>query len=91
MKYYGQPFNGIPTDQFLHERYFQNKQNGFFIECGAADGFNLSNCKFFEESMGWRGINIEASPVKYAKLIKNRPNSFLNLNKDFLMNQEYMF
>jgi FkbM family methyltransferase len=84
MKYYGQMFNGVPADKFLHERYFQNKQNGFFIECGAADGFNLSTCKFFEESMGWTGINVEASPAKYAELLKNRPNSFVNLNKGLL-------
>lgn len=84
MRYYGQYFNGIPVDKFLHEKYFKDKQNGFFIECGAADGLNLSCCKFFEESMGWRGINVEASPVKYGKLLQNRPNSFLNLNKGLL-------
>jgi exonuclease III len=32
MKYYGQIFNGIPVDKFLHERYFQDKKDGFFIE-----------------------------------------------------------
>jgi len=84
MRYYGQIFNGVPVDKLLHEKYFQNKQNGFFIECGAADGFNLSSCKFFEEFMGWKGVNVEASPAKYAKLIQNRPNSFLNLNKGLL-------
>ena len=82
MKYYGQIFNGVPVDRFLHEKYFYNKPNGFFIECGAADGFNLSSCKFFEEFMGWKGVNVEASPAKYAKLIQNRPNSFLNLNTE---------
>jgi FkbM family methyltransferase len=83
-KYYGQIFNGMPVDQFLHQKYFSDKTNGFFIECGAADGLNLSCCKFFEESMGWKGINVEASPTKYAKLIQNRPDSFLNINKGLL-------
>jgi len=84
MRYYGQIFNGVPVDKLLHEKYFQNKQNGFFIECGAADGFNLSSCKFFEEFMGWKGVNVEASPTKFAQLVENRPNSFLNLNKGLL-------
>lgn len=84
MKYYGQVFNEIPVDALIHQKYFPSKKNGFFIECGAADGFNLSSCKFFEEFMGWEGINVEASPTKYAKLIKNRPNSFANVNKGLL-------
>ena len=84
MKYYGQHFASGQVDEFLYNRYFQNKENGFFIECGAADGFNLSSCKFFEENLGWVGINMEASPDKYAKLVINRPDSFLNLNKGLL-------
>lgn len=92
-KYYGQVFRdpnagylyrGVPVDKFLHDNYFKDKRDGFFIECGAADGLNLSCCKFFEETMGWQGVNIEASPVKFKKLVENRPNSFLNLNKGLL-------
>jgi len=84
MRYYGQRFAMGQVDEFLYNRYFRNKHDGFFIECGAADGFNLSSCKFFEETMNWKGINMEASPDKYEKLIQNRPNSFLNLNKGLL-------
>ena len=84
MRYYGQYIAGNQVDRFLHLNYFPNKKDGFFIECGAADGFNLSSCKFFEEFMGWKGVNMEASPDKYKKLVENRPNSFLNLNKGLL-------
>lgn len=85
MNFYGQNFPVIgKVDEFLYNKYFLNKKNGFFIECGAADGFNLSSCKFFEETMGWKGINMEASPDKYSKLVENRPDSFLNLNKGLL-------
>jgi|LakMenEpi03Aug12_release.lakeMendotaPanAssembly.Ray.scaffolds.fasta_scaffold59755_2 hypothetical protein len=58
-KYYGQVpnagylYRGVPVDKFLHDNYFKDKRDGFFIECGAADGLNLSCCKFFEETMGW--------------------------------------
>lgn len=83
-KYYGQIFNGTPVDRFLYERYFMDKKNGFFIEAGAADGLNLSSCRFFEEVLDWSGINVEASPDKYSELIKNRPDSYLNINKGLL-------
>ena len=68
--YYGQ----FLLDQYLHETFFQNKRDGFFVECGATDGLLESNCKFFEDSLGWTGINIEAAPPLYTELIKNRPN-----------------
>lgn len=73
--YYGQ----FGLDKFLFERYFQNKRDGFFVECGALDGNLESTCKFFEESLGWRGMNIEPVPPMFQKLKENRPNS-INVN-----------
>lgn len=76
MKFYGQ--FSVPVDEFIYERYFKNDKRenlGFFIECGAFDGLTDSSCKFFEETLGWKGVNIEASPPVYKKLIENRPNS----------------
>jgi len=78
MKFYGQ-FDP-PVDKLLYERYFPEKRGGLFVECGAAEGTLESSCKFFEESMGWRGINIEASPRLFRSLIATRPTSFLNIN-----------
>lgn len=49
------------------------------MECGAFDGVTESSCKYFEESLGWQAINVEASPAIFAQLVKNRPHS-LNLN-----------
>jgi FkbM family methyltransferase len=69
--YYGQ----LDLDKVIHERFFQNKRDGFFVECGAYDGLVESTCKFFEESMGWKGLNIEPVPYTFERLIKNRPNS----------------
>ncbi len=77
-KYYGQ-FDP-PVDQFLHERYFQNSPSGLaYIECGAFDGEYESSGKFFEETLHWRAINIEPSPLIFPRLAENRPDS-LNLN-----------
>jgi len=84
MKFYGQSSkrrDKIPIDKFLYERYFKSLNNfkGVCLECGAADGETISSTKFFEETLGWKCINIEPHPDSYAKLILNRPNS-LNIN-----------
>jgi FkbM family methyltransferase len=76
MRFYGQWTP--PVDQVLFERYFQGHHNGFFIEAGAFDGLIESSCKFFEESLGWRGANLEPTPWNFRLLEKNRPAS-LNL------------
>jgi FkbM family methyltransferase len=73
MHFYGQW--DPPVDKFLYENYFKNKKNGTFIECGAFDGYTECCCKFFEQYMGWTGINIEPAPNIYQKLCQNRPNS----------------
>jgi FkbM family methyltransferase len=74
--YYGQ----LEQDRFIHERYFLDKRNGISIECGAFDGVMESATYFFEESMGWSAINIEASPPIYNMLDSNRKKS-ININK----------
>jgi FkbM family methyltransferase len=74
--YYGQS----EQDRFIHERYFLDKRNGISIECGAFDGVMESATYFFEESMGWSAINIEASPPIYNMLDSNRKKS-ININK----------
>lgn len=75
--FYGQ-FNP-PVDKEIYERYFLEKKEGISIECGAFDGVTDSCTKFFEETMNWKTINIEALPIAYNKLVNNRPNS-INLN-----------
>lgn len=77
-KFYGQ-FDP-PVDQFIFERYFPDKNiRGVFVECGAFDGQTECSCKFFEESMGWTGYNLEPVPWLFEQLTENRPQS-RNLN-----------
>lgn len=72
MKFYGQ-FDP-PVDRFIFKRYFPDKGiSGVFVECGAFDGVMESSCKFFEETLGWRGFNFEPVPVLYDRLVVNRP------------------
>lgn len=77
MKFYGQCAieGGASIDQIIYDRYFTNYPKGVAIECGATDGLENSTCKFFEESLGWKVINIEGSLINYMQLVKNRPNS----------------
>ena len=78
MQFYGQ-FE-TPVDRFIFERYFPDTGiMGTFVECGAFDGLTECSCKFFEESMGWTGYNLEPVPWIFEKLIANRPSS-RNLN-----------
>ena len=63
MKYYSQ----FQQDKFIYEKYFQNKQNGYFIDIGAYDGECDSNSLFFE-NIGWEGICIEPNPEMFNKL-----------------------
>lgn len=60
-------------DEYIYNNFFKNKKDkGFFLEIGADDGIRFSNCKFFEETLNWDGIAIEAREQAYNKLIKNR-------------------
>lgn len=55
--------------------FYNNKNNGFFIEIGASDGIQLSNTYLLETKYNWKGICCEPIPNIFEKLIKNRPNS----------------
>lgn len=51
----------------------KNKENGFFVECGALDGELRSNTLFMERNLGWEGVLIEADPKNFVKVQeKNR-------------------
>jgi FkbM family methyltransferase len=65
---------GVPLQSKL-DSLFQEKQNGFFVELGAFDGFCQSNTAFLEKERGWRGILIEPCKQAYDECVKNRPNS----------------
>lgn len=76
--FYGQ----YELDRVILDNFFKDYKNGFFVECGAFDGLTESTCKFFEESMEWKGINIEPTPYAFSHLVKNRPNS---INENFAL------
>ncbi|MAF36202.1 hypothetical protein CL622_03735 [archaeon] len=64
-------------DRWLFENRFNKPeyvQNGFFVDIGAHDGVSLNNTLFFENELGWKGLNVEANPDVFKKLEQNRPD-----------------
>ncbi|CAG7709887.1 unnamed protein product [Allacma fusca] len=67
--------------EFLRQldKLFKNKNNGFFIECGANDGEFFSNTLELEKK-GWTGLLIEAHPeLAKSLLTKHRKAWFANI------------
>lgn len=63
-----------------------HKKQGFFVECGAADGEFLSNTLYMERYMKWKGLLIEPEPMSYAELLSRKRKAWtasvcLSLNK----------
>ena len=76
MSYYSQ----YAQDEYIYNAFFKNKtEPGFFLEIGADDGVRFSNCKFFEDTLNWNGIAIEARKEAYDKLVTNRKCVCLNV------------
>lgn len=62
-------------DKILNENFFKGNKNGVFCDVGAHDGETISNTLFFEESLYWTGLCIEAKPENYVKLNKRRKSN----------------
>lgn len=78
MTYYSQ----CGEDEILYTNFFKDykiKDTKYFLELGALDGITYSNTKFFEDTLGWKGVLVECNPYIFPKLCFNRPNcSLLN-------------
>jgi len=65
-------YSQLGGSQFVDE-LLKRRRNGFFVECGAFDGEDLSDTLFFELKRNWTGILIEANPEYHQKILrKNR-------------------
>ena len=71
-------FSEAGQDKLIKDKFFKNQHNGFFIEIGAFDGIEGSNCCYFEKYESWEGIAIEASHKQFQKLQKNRKCEMIN-------------
>ena len=62
------------AEQFLIRQYLGMKTQGFFVEVGANNPFNLSQTWHLAQE-GWRGILVEPIPELCKELIAKRPDS----------------
>jgi len=60
------------NDEFANKYIFRNKRNGYFVEIGACNGIDYSQCYFFEKNLNWDGIAIEPQRRHKDALLKNR-------------------
>ena len=71
-------FSQSGQDKILKDHFFKDKKRGFFVEIGAFDGIEGSNCFYFEKVQAWDGIAVEASKIQFNKLKKNRKCKLFN-------------
>jgi len=66
----------------LSEKLFKilDFENGFYIECGANDGYSQSNTILLEKNKNWSGLLIEPSESAFAlcKINRSDKNIFEN-------------
>jgi len=59
------------------DRLLEQKKNGFFVECGAWDGEELSNTILFEIKRQWKGLLIEPNIDGFTSLKTKNRNAIL--------------
>ncbi|CAH1803378.1 unnamed protein product [Owenia fusiformis] len=58
------------------DNLLKGKTNGFFIECGAFNGKELSNSLFFERYRNWTGLLVEPNKRVFQELLNLKRKSF---------------
>ena len=69
-------------DFWIYAEAYNEKKHGFFLDIGAHDGLALNNTYILETRYQWTGICIEANPVTFERLRKNRSSTCLNVCLD---------
>jgi FkbM family methyltransferase len=64
-------------DEVVYNAFFATdpKCDGVVVEMGGFDGKTFSNSWFFQYSLNWRAVLVEALPDNYAKMVVNRPDA----------------
>jgi len=75
-------------DKYLLETWFQNLCGGSYIEMGALDGVWFSNSYVFSKLLEWKGVLIEADPISYEKLRKNRRHEIARIHAGVCLDEK---
>ena len=59
-------------DGYAVRNFFRGIKHGTYLEMGAFNGIKFSNTLHLHEALGWHGVLIEANPLSYLELVKNR-------------------
>ena len=59
-------------DQWVFGETFNEQTKGFFLDIGAHDGITISNTYVLERRYKWSGLCIEANPITFDVLRRNR-------------------
>ena len=65
-------FSQAGQDKYIYENCFPHLKGGVFVEIGGFDGWQGSNTYFFEKSLGWTGLVVEACSTSIDKIRKVR-------------------
>ena len=78
-------YSQIGEDVLIYNNFInQYCDDGTYIEIGGGNGIELSNTKFFNDNLGFKGLLIEADPIFFNQLKKNRPNDIcINMAVDY--------
>ena len=71
------PYSQQYEDMVLFSEYFVDSVGSSYtyLELGALDGVRFANTKFYDETLGWHGVLIEASASSFSRLRNNRSPS----------------
>ena len=69
-------FSQVGQSVFV-DSLLKGRTGGFFVECGASTGEELSNTLFFERERGWSGLLIEANPIFFQELLRKHRKAYL--------------
>jgi hypothetical protein len=74
-------FNGQALQDKFVINILQEKQNGFFIELGSNDPYEINNTYILEKTYNWKGIMVEIDN-KYLESYKNQRHNSIHIIQD---------
>jgi len=69
-------FSGMGESTFV-DKLLKQRRNGFYIECGAFSGEDLSDTLFFEMQRNWTGLLIEPHPEYHRSILSKNRNALV--------------